>query len=96
MSGFPCISCGLCCRSVGHIGLPTKEDGQTCQHLDEATNLCRVYDRRPTICRVQEIHSAAGLDKHMTLGEWYLQNSYACSSLARAAGREELLVEIGK
>ena len=37
---FDCKACGACCRAIA------------CPLLDDATNLCTVYESRPAFCRV--------------------------------------------
>lgn len=49
---FNCDKCGLCCRSLHLSELYhdlDKGDG-VCIHLDEKTNLCRIYHSRPEKC----------------------------------------------
>ena len=54
---FPCTACGACCRSLGgsslYAGLD-RGDG-VCQHLDEGSNLCRIYEARPSAYRVSDM-----------------------------------------
>lgn len=55
---FPCTKCGLCCRNVGNSVLTKfldRGDG-ICIHLDLQTNLCKIYEQRPQICRVDEMY----------------------------------------
>jgi len=44
----------MCCRNIGHIP-ELKEfnrgDG-VCKYLDEYSNLCKIYYKRPDICKV--------------------------------------------
>lgn len=41
---FPCKKCGACCRAVN------------CRYLNKETNLCKIYNTRPLICRTNEIY----------------------------------------
>ena len=54
MSGFPCTTCGECCKKV-NLSAETSSldrgDG-TCVYFDTKTNLCSIYEDRPNICRV--------------------------------------------
>lgn len=55
LTPFPCDSCGKCCSNV-HLSELTQEldrgDG-ICRHFDDSSLLCRIYDIRPDICRVE-------------------------------------------
>lgn len=73
-TGFPCTSCGACCRSIRHI-LPLFDSGDgSCVHLVD--NRCSIYNDRPTICRVDDI-KPADIDKEV----WYKMNLAACDKL---------------
>lgn len=69
MSGaWTCTQCGACCRALklgilaGDVSeLPIDADG-VCGNLDRATNLCRIYDTRPSCCRVTVAHSPEALN----------------------------------
>jgi Fe-S-cluster containining protein len=53
---FVCDQCGECCRHLGHYAFNKdldRGDG-VCRYLDG--NLCRIYDDRPFICRVDEMY----------------------------------------
>lgn len=57
-SPFPCTACGECCRRVSLSPLTeflSRGDG-VCEYLDELTNLCKIYNDRPLICRVEEYY----------------------------------------
>ncbi len=55
---FPYTSCGLCCKNItGIIELVGFDAGNgVCKFLDLETNLCKIYESRPLICRVDEAH----------------------------------------
>ena len=54
------------------LGLPPKRPGSTiCLHLDEATNLCTIYETRPAMCRVTGM---------------YRENAEACNRLQENQG----------
>ncbi len=55
---FPCTSCGLCCKNItGIIELIGFDAGNgVCKFLDLETNLCKIYESRPLICRIDEAH----------------------------------------
>jgi len=79
---FKCDKCGECCRNVGR----TKElieydrgDG-ICKFLDEKTNLCKIYENRPLICRVDDMYKEY-FYKYLTKDEYYELNLKACITL---------------
>lgn len=48
---FPCTRCGVCCLAAKDMGLPVDDDG-ICLNLSH-DNLCKIYDKRPEICRIK-------------------------------------------
>ena len=76
---FPCVQCGICCRNIGNatfakdMVLPSG----VCKHLDEETNLCRIYSARPIFCNVDAFYDKY-LSGKMTREEFYRQNKQAC------------------
>ncbi len=44
-----CLRCGTCCTApdIAALGKPL---GVRCSHLDESLR-CRIYERRPEVCR---------------------------------------------
>lgn len=56
MTPFPCNRCGACCRNV-HLAEAThfldRGDG-CCKHYDDTSQLCSIYQERPSICRIDE------------------------------------------
>ena len=52
-TGFPCTSCGACCKNIAGIKeLESFDLGNgVCRFLD-SNNMCSIYDSRPSICRV--------------------------------------------
>ncbi len=71
---FPCTSCGLCCKNItGIIELVGFDAGNgVCKFLDLETNLCKIYESRPLICRVDKAHKK--LYSHIPLKEFYAKN----------------------
>lgn len=58
LTPFPCDACGLCCRQVGNSEQTThldRGDG-VCQHFDDETYLCKIYESRPLVCRVEDYY----------------------------------------
>ena len=58
LKSFPCTACGKCCRNV-HLSEQTaylnRGDG-ICRYFDTETNLCKIYENRPLICRVEDYY----------------------------------------
>ena len=78
---FPCNRCGACCRNVGNVALYAhldRGDG-VCLHLNINTNLCRIYETRPQICRIADMFSA--FEEHLTWQEYVDLNLQSCDAL---------------
>lgn len=77
MSSFPCTKCGACCRLIGN--LPEMKDFNrgdgVCKNLTK-DNLCKIYDSRPDICRMDKMQPPV-----MTNQEWHRRNAIACNKL---------------
>jgi uncharacterized protein len=83
-NSFPCTSCGLCCRHISAIKelqAFNRGDG-VCQFL--INNKCSIYDKRPLICRIDEMYEIAF--SHLDKLEFYNLNYKACLELQKAAG----------
>lgn len=78
---FICDCCGDCCRNLNRSELYAdldRGDG-VCLHLDENSNLCRIYATRPLKCRVIDSYSVF---EHLFTFEEYLNMNYeACRRL---------------
>ncbi len=85
---FECDNCGECCKNIGHIE-ELKEfnrgDG-VCKYLDFETNLCKIYDSRPDICRVDVMYEKV-YKNHCSKDEFYRLNYEACEIL-KEKGKE--------
>ena len=58
MNPFPCIACGKCCQRVGQseqTAFLDRGDG-ICRHVEVQTHLCKIYENRPLVCRVEEYY----------------------------------------
>ena len=58
MQPFPCTACGKCCRRVGEseqTAFLDRGDG-ICRHFDVLTHLCKIYENRPLVCRVEDYY----------------------------------------
>lgn len=82
---FPCTQCGACCRKAGiaiehfkkqGISFPykAKEDG-SCEMLEN--NLCKVYNERPDICRLNVQAKLLGIKEK----KYYRKSIVACNKL---------------
>lgn len=84
---FPCTRCGACCRNV-HLAKETKfldrGDG-CCTHFDGGTNLCRIYQDRPDICRV-DVQFQQNYSQKMSWDMFCALNLEACKQLADRSG----------
>lgn len=93
---FPCTKCGLCCLKAkenfdGFVkqGLDFEfeygfnEDG-SCEQYDKETRLCKVYENRPLICRIEEWRKHA----HPEINERFfnLITAIACNHQMNEAG----------
>ena len=78
---FPCIACGACCRNLGHAPLYASLDrgDGICCHFDISTNLCRIYESRPKICRVTDMFKA--FEGRFSWDEYVDLNLQSCHEL---------------
>ena len=63
---FPCNQCGKCCKNVHLSDLTSwldRGDG-VCRHLDLRSNLCKIYENRPDICRIEDQYNAHYSDSY--------------------------------
>lgn len=82
MANFPCSKCGECCKSL-HLNPIYREldrgDG-ICRNFEVKTRLCKAYDDRPLICRVEAYYDA-NLSDCMSKVHWYVINEQSCIAL---------------
>ena len=69
---FDCSKCGACCKVLG------------CACYDSETKLCKIYDERPSICRVDVMAEKREIEKKL----YYQITHEACNALIE---NEELL-----
>lgn len=55
-------------------------DDESCINLDKASNLCKIYDKRPDICRVDEMFKKV-FYKFMSEEEYLNLNASSCEKL---------------
>lgn len=79
---FECDRCGLCCRHIK--GIKELEnfllDDESCINLDKTSNLCKIYDKRPDICRVDEMFKKV-FYKFISKEEYLNLNASSCKKL---------------
>lgn len=82
MSGFPCDSCGLCCQNISGISDLVDFDlgNGVCKYFDSTTRLCSIYDKRPLICRVDEMYTFY-YSRKINKEEFYRLNQNVCENL---------------
>lgn len=84
-SNFHCDACGLCCRNLpgGSMTAEYRTDGGSiCKHLDQSTNRCKIYNSRPSFCRVDEGYDLF-FRETLSKDEYYKKNYEACAKLKR-------------
>ena len=76
---FSCDACGICCRHINGIkelGNFMLDDG-SCVNLDKTSNLCKIYETRPQICRIDEMYEAK-FKRYFSKEAFYELNENAC------------------
>jgi uncharacterized protein len=77
---YPCEKCGACCRHISKV-LPSLDRGDgVCLHLSE-DNLCEIYEERPLICNIDEIHNR--LFPGVEIEQFYALTHKYCEALRR-------------
>ena len=79
---FPCQRCAACCSMVGETTLGKSlalPDG-SCKHLEKQTNLCSIYEHRPSFCRVDEYYEK-NCASTMSRKAFHRQNLVCCEML---------------
>lgn len=83
-NGFKCRKCGLCCRNLDKSSLYEElhnGDG-VCKYLNLHTNLCTIYDNRPTLCNIELSYNLYFSDK-LSLEDYYNLNYEGCENIWR-------------
>lgn len=89
---FQCDKCGLCCIGLNRDELTAdmhNGDG-ICKNLDMEHMLCRIYEKRPVFCRVEDFYEQHLADK-MEKEEFLRLNYEACEAKKKeweACGRD--------
>jgi Fe-S-cluster containining protein len=90
MNPFPCDSCGLCCRHVDrseYTQALDRGDG-VCEHFQVATSTCKIYERRPDVCRIDSGYAELGMA--MTWAQYQQANADVCNALRAEHGWHHL------
>lgn len=84
---FPCEQCAACCRQVGNseLGKRLALPSGICKYLNQKTNLCTRYAKRPIFCNVDAYY-----DKYLTQvisrEKFYQMNKEQCRHLRKLEG----------
>ncbi|WP_240996189.1 YkgJ family cysteine cluster protein [Pseudomonas viridiflava] len=82
---FPCTKCGLCCKNLDKSSIYSgldRGDG-TCVNFDSASNLCKIYEDRPLICKIDAYYERY-LSASMTRNEYIAVNIQSCKDVQTA------------
>lgn len=76
--------CGECCRHIDRVPMLNNFHNGTgvCKYLDRYTNLCCIYDRRPTICNISKAYDMY-FSYEYTEREFLQLNYDACRELQK-------------
>lgn len=79
MDKFQCSACGICCTKLegNEIYQDLDRGDGTCIHFDEESRLCKIYENRPLICRVDKMYEEYFTDK-FSRKEYYQLNYSFC------------------
>jgi Fe-S-cluster containining protein len=79
---FECDKCGQCCKNIGkreELKEYDRGDG-ICKYLDLDSNLCKIYENRPLVCRVDLMYENF-YKEFYTKQEFYELNYKVCEYL---------------
>ena len=82
MIDFPCTQCGACCRHVNLSELTKfldRGDG-ICYHHDLNSHLCKIYENRPEVCRVDTYYEQH-FNQKISWEQFVHLNLIACKQL---------------
>lgn len=90
MNQFPCTQCGACCKSIASVEFLSEfDDGRgKCKYLDDVSNKCEIYSKRPLLCRIDEAYEQFFYE-NFTKREYYKMNAEACNKMQIQAGISE-------
>lgn len=79
---FKCEQCGCCCRKIGKVSLGKNMalSNGICRYLNQKTNLCTIYEKRPIFCNVDVFYEKYYKDK-ISIENFYKINKEECKKL---------------
>ena len=86
---FICKKCGACCQNLHLTKIYAElDDGTgTCIYFDKNSKLCRIYEERPLLCRVDDAYECF---KDILSYEDYLELNYqSCELLIKQQKTKE-------
>ena len=86
---FPCIQCGLCCRTLRNVpaAVDLRDENGVCKHLEG--NLCGIYADRPLECNVEQMYLKHFKDA-VTKDEFIRMNLKSCVDIALLHGAQDV------
>jgi Fe-S-cluster containining protein len=90
---FPCIQCGLCCRTLSNVlkgGNLDRGDG-VCKYLQG--NLCGIYNTRPVFCNVEAVYFST-FKKIMGEIEFVVLNLKSCIKIAEVNKEKDIKTKL--
>jgi Fe-S-cluster containining protein len=92
---FPCIKCGLCCRTLPSIqdAVELNRGDGVCKYLKD--NLCSIYPTRPIICNIESMYFSKFKDA-MTETQFILMNLKSCYRIAKLSKNDKAANKIKK
>lgn len=79
---FPCEKCGKCCMNL-HLNdrfADLHNGNGICMNLNQITNLCSIYESRPTDCNVVKTYELI-FSRTMPFIEYVKKNKEVCNFL---------------
>jgi Fe-S-cluster containining protein len=80
VNAFPCIKCGLCCKKIDFVSQLCHFNNGDGICINLSGNLCKIYDRRPIVCNVDEVYNAEYATIFSKM-EFYKRNLEICFQL---------------
>ncbi len=79
---FKCDCCGQCCKNItlSPIYIKLNRGDGVCKYFDEKSNLCSIYENRPTECNIDAMYDIYFTDR-ISREQYYELNYRACKEL---------------
>jgi Fe-S-cluster containining protein len=81
---YKCENCGQCCKNwnPAQHDISLVDENGVCKFLNQETNLCTIYDKRPIFCRTYEYYEQIVAKSQNISLEYYLhQQRMGCDIL---------------